>query len=263
LGWLALAGCTQNPYLLQSKNKSLQQEQVAMQQKSQELQSRAVTLDKDNQELEALLAQARQQSKLLEDQLVAVREQLAGATAQLAQVRDEKQLTERQAEAMVASARRRSGATITANSSFARSAPAINIPGIEVRQDGDVLRVELPGNQFFQPGTATLQPNALALLDTISAELARAYPEQLIGIEGHTEGDAASGANWAQSQQLSISRSLAVYQQLAARGTLRPQQLFTVGHGSNHPVVSNATPQGQQRNSRVELVVYPERVAGR
>ena len=41
LGLLALAGCTQNPYLLQSKNKSLQQEQVALQQRSQELQSRS------------------------------------------------------------------------------------------------------------------------------------------------------------------------------------------------------------------------------
>ena len=35
---------------------------------------------------------------------------------------------------------------------------------------------------------------------------------------------------------------------------------FVVGHGSNHPVVSNATPAGKERNRRVELVVYPEQV---
>ena len=39
---------------------------------------------------------------------------------------------------------------------------------------------------------------------------------------------------------------------------MRPQQLFLVAHGSNHPVVSNASLQGKARNRRVELVVYPE-----
>jgi outer membrane protein OmpA-like peptidoglycan-associated protein len=34
-----------------------------------------------------------------------------------------------------------------------------------------------------------------------------------------------------------------------------------VAHGSNHPLVSNATPAGRARNRRVELVVYAERSA--
>jgi outer membrane protein OmpA-like peptidoglycan-associated protein len=40
---------------------------------------------------------------------------------------------------------------------------------------------------------------------------------------------------------------------------LHGDQLFVVGHGSNHPIVSNGSPEGKQRNRRVELVVYPER----
>ncbi len=38
------------------------------------------------------------------------------------------------------------------------------------------------------------------------------------------------------------------------------KQLFVIGHGANHPVVSNATKSGQARNRRIELVVYPERM---
>ena len=47
---------------------------------------------------------------------------------------------------------------------------------------------------------------------------------------------------------------------LTQRGLFRADQLFVGGFGSNHPVVSNATPAGKDRNRRVELVVYPEQV---
>ncbi len=257
---LALAGCAQNPYMLQSKNQTLLQQQAALQQRNQELQSRATALDQDNQEVQAVLAQTRQHSKLVEDQLAAVRDQLSSATAQLAQLRDDKQMTEKQTEAMMASTRRRAGATITANNSLRQTLPSINLPGVDVRPDGDVVRVEVPSAQLFQSGGANLQPTALPLLDTIGAELARTYPEQIIGIEGHTESDMSAGNGWATNQQLSVTRAQAVYQQLATRGPLKPSQLFVVGHGGNHPVVSNATPQGRDRNHRIELVVYPEKV---
>ena len=260
LGVLALAGCAQNPYALQSKNQALAQQQAALQQRNQELQSRAATLDQDNQEIEALLAQTRQHSKLVEDQLAAVRDQLSSATSQLSQLREEKQHYEKQTEAMMASTRRRAGATITANNSLNQTLPSINLPGVDVRPDGDVIRVEIPSSQLFQSGSSNLQPGAAQLLDTVGAELARNYPEQIIGIEGHTESDTPGAAGWATNQQLSVNRAQAVFQQLATRGPLKPSQLFVVGHGGNHPVVSNATPTGRDRNHRVELVVYPEKV---
>jgi outer membrane protein OmpA-like peptidoglycan-associated protein len=56
---------------------------------------------------------------------------------------------------------------------------------------------------------------------------------------------------------------MAVYDYLATHSHLKPQQLFVVGHGANHPVVSNGTPAGKERNRRVELVVYPEKMASR
>ena len=36
-----------------------------------------------------------------------------------------------------------------------------------------------------------------------------------------------------------------------------------IGHGANHPVVSNASEEGKRRNRRIEFVVYPERIARR
>jgi len=257
----AVTGCANNPYALQSQNQSLQQQQASLAQRNQELQSRASTLDRDNQELETLLAQTRQQGKVLEDHVAALRDQLANATAQLAQLRDDKQLTEKQTEALMASTRRYSGAKITANNSLQRNLPPLNLSGIEVRADGDVVRVELPAARLFQPSSNVLQPLAGPLLDNVAAELARAYPDQRIGVEGHTDADAMRYPQAGDSQQASTARATAVYQYLVSRGTLGANRLFTVGHGSNVPVVSNATAAGKARNNRVELVVYPEKVA--
>ncbi len=247
---------------MQNQNQVLTQQKLALEDRSRQLEDRASHLDRDNQELQALLAQARQESKLLEDQLYAVRDQLAGANGALAQTRasseQAEQQYERQTEQLVAATRRKAGATITANSSLKRSLSALNLPGLEVRPDGDVIRVELPAARLFTGSSTLLAPSGASLVDATAAELRRAFPGQMVGVEGHTDNQPTHVPGGA--HQLSISRAMAVYHELETRGQFQSGQLFVVGHGGNHPVVSNATPVGQQRNNRVELVIYPEKV---
>ncbi len=231
-------------------------------QRSQELQTRASSLDTDNQELERMLAQSRQETRVLQDQVGAMREQLRVATQSAAQMRAETQDTTRRAEALTASLNRRAGASITANNSLQTNLSKINIPGVETRVDGDVLRIELPGSRLFDPGTARLSPQAIATIDAVAAEVMRSYPTQMIGVEGHTDSDPVPPGHWSSNQHLSIGRAMAVYDQLQTRGRIPPHHLFVVGHGTNHPVVSNGTPAGKQRNNRVELVIYPDRAPG-
>ncbi|MEX2119458.1 MAG: OmpA family protein [Pirellulales bacterium] len=256
-------GCAQNPLVLQGQVQTLQQQQLALAQQNQELQGRAAALDQDNQELGTLLAQARQQAGVLEDQVAALRDQLGSSAAQLARQKEERQEVEKKSETLAASVKRRAGATITANSSLRERLPAVDIPGVEVRADGDVIRLELPGGRLFESGQASLLPQATALIDSVAAEIARAYPEHLVGIEGHTDSDPIRAGPWRSNHQLSVARAMAVYEYLAGRTRLAPRQLFVVGHGANHPVVSNGTQAGKQRNRRVELVIYPERLAAR
>lgn len=255
---LLLVGCAGNPLVMQQQMTQLHQQQAQLALREREGQQRAQGLDRDNQELETLLAQRNQENQLLQDQLGALREQLGSVSTQIGQLREEKQAVETKAQTMVAS--RRSGATITANNSLRGSLPAINLPGVEVREDRDVIRVEIPAARVFQPGTARLASDAPQLLDTLAGELARAYPNQVIGVEGHTDSDPALGQAWLNLHQLSLGQSMAVYDYLVARSRLRPSQLFVAGFGANHPLVSNATGAGRERNRRVELVVYPESV---
>ncbi|HEX3657593.1 MAG TPA: OmpA family protein [Pirellulales bacterium] len=262
LSLCAAGGCATNSLALQGQVTQLQDQQAVLTQRNQELQGRAATLDHDNQELESMLAQSRQQGKILEDQLAATRDQLGGATSQLARLKMDYDDTSRKAETLEASAKRRVGATITARSSLDQQLPAITIPGVMVRADGDVVRIELPGT-IFEQGSARLLPQAGGLVDQVAAEVLRAYPNQIIGVEGHTDSDPVRSNNWSSNHQLSIGRAMAVYDHLVGRSHVYPGQLFVVGHGANHPVVSNGTAAGKQRNRRVELVVYPDRVPGR
>ena len=258
LAVLISTGCGQNAYTLHRQNQALATQQHQVAQRNTELQQRATSLDTDNQQLEGLLAQSQQQIQLLKDEVQAVRGQLRSTTGQLADLRNEKSGLQRQTEALAASVRRRAGASIRANNSYLGDLSAIHIQGVEVRQDGEVVRVELPGGKLFHPGSAALQPGAAQIIDAVMADMLRAYPDQVLGIEGHTDSVPIRTPQFPSNYHLSVARASAVFDHISRRYQLAPKQMFLAGHGPNTPVASNATPAGKVRNRRVELVVYPE-----
>ena len=252
------AGCAENSMVLQGKMDQMQQQQLAVSRQNQELQTRAGTLDRDNQELEKMLAQSQQRGKVLDDQIAVIQDQLGGVTSQLARIQEEKEASDRQVQTLTASMRRQGGVAIYPNNSLSRSLPVINLPDVQVRRDGDVIRIELPGDRLFEPGSAKFLPAATNIITAAALELVRSYPNQIVGIEGHTDSDPVSNWQWQNNHQLSASRAMAVHNVLVMQTRLQAEQLFIVGHGPNHPVVSNASNAGKQRNRRVELVIYPD-----
>lgn len=253
-----LVGCANDPMVLKGQVQNLQQQQTALARQNKEIQDRATALDRDNQELGSLLAQAKQKAQVLEDQLAAVRDQLSGTTNQLTQMKGEKQATEAKVQALNASLQRQGGVTISPNSSLPKTLPSINIPQVNVRRDGDVVRVELPGRVLFDVNSARLRPGAVEVIAAAGTELARTYPGHIIGIEGHTDSDPIMGGQYRNNHELSVARATVVQDVLLNQVRIPANQVFLAGHGPNHPVVSNATPEGKERNRRVELVVYPE-----
>ena len=234
------------------------EQQSALAQQTQQYQQRAASLDRDNQELESLLAQSRQQTQLLEEQVRATQVQLRDTADRLASVQADNDQLHNRTSALAASVKTRSQAEIRANNSLLRSLSITNLAGINVRQDGDVIRIELPGDQLFTGGTAQLKLGAEGLLRSVAADLAQNYPQQIIGIEGHADGAPMTSPQFPTDQHLTVSQSLVVYDVLTRASGMPPRQLFVVGHGSSHPIVSNATEAGRARNRRVELVIYPE-----
>jgi outer membrane protein OmpA-like peptidoglycan-associated protein len=102
---------------------------------------------------------------------------------------------------------------------------------------------------LFDTGSYTLKPGAREKLAKISG-IVLAHPGLTLQIEGHTDSVGSDDFN----QQLSERRSDTVRDFLAEQGV--PASSITArGFGKTQPVASNDTPEGRQRNRRVELVV--------
>ncbi len=239
-----------------------QQMQLVAQQ-SQEYQTRAQSLDRDNQELETLLAQARQKVQLLTDEVSATRDQLRSTTDQLMAMRDDNSQLRNKTSALMASATQRESGEIRANNSMTKNLKITDMPGVKIRQDGDQLRVEVPADQLFMPGSPFLKDDAKPLLVSIATDLRQNFPEHIVGIEGHTDDSPTHSQQYPSNHHLSAAQALAIYNAVIEQGTMPAVQIFVIGHGGNHAVVSNATEEGKARNRRIEFVVYPERIASR
>ena len=205
----------------------------------------------------------------MEDQTQLLQQQLRESAQQLAQAAKQQQEADRRmlvaqqdadqrVSALQAALPRQGAATIRANSSLRQELAPIEITGVAVRQDGDVIRIELPSDTIFAPGTASPTPDAMSMIDQVATAVRQSYASQTIGIEAHTDSVMTPGGGWHSRHQLTAAQAMAIFDQLVQRHGFQPQQLFVLGHGGNYPVASNATPAGQQRNRRVEIVIYPE-----
>ncbi|MBN1910838.1 MAG: OmpA family protein [Pirellulales bacterium] len=256
---IGVSGCSKNAMFTQDQVKKAQAQYATLNNQYEQARGRVATLDRDNQELQTLWAQSEAQNKLLKDQMAALQKQLGDTAEKLKIAQAGRAESDDRVEAMTASLKRRGSVTIEPNSSVQRSLPTISLPGIESRRDGQVIRIVLPADRLFQPGTAQLRPGADKLIAQVGNELLRVYPNQMIAAEGHTDSASPTG-QFHSHHELSAAWALAVQQILATQTGLRPRQLLVTGHGANHPRYSNGPRGGQQYNRRVELVVYPDQV---
>jgi len=207
------------------------------------LQQQNAALDADNQQKTALLAQQQQQTSQMQAALQQSQRELADARSQSG-----------------------GGGSVARRGVSARAAshggalPIARIQGADVVPDGDLVRIRLESAQLFGPGRAELKPEVSGTLDRVAQALKSDYSGRLVGIEGHTDADPITKSKWKNNHELSVARSVAVFEALKRRG-VPESQLYVSGWGPNHPLAASSSKQSKSQNRRVEIVVYPE-VAG-
>lgn len=131
----------------------------------------------------------------------------------------------------------------------------VYITGIRIAAGGRDLyeaieaagRVEIH-DILFDTGSATIRPESEPILAQIAAMLEQ-HPDLRVVIEGHTDSQGEFDMN----VRLSADRATSVKSWLVDRNGVAPSRLYTIGMGPARPVASNETPEGRQRNRRVEL----------
>lgn len=99
----------------------------------------------------------------------------------------------------------------------------------------------------FQPGKDVLTSNSFTILDQVYESLAD-WPEVKLEIQGHTDNIGNNMTNL----KLSQMRADAVKLYLIQKG-IRSDRLRSVGYGEEFPLADNKSPEGREKNRRVEL----------
>lgn len=262
----AFCGCSPNGSLTNQQATWNQQHQQQVEQYAallRQAERRAGNLNLNNVELNSQLAQSQQQLQRITQENALLKQRLSETASKLADTLAAKQNVDQRIEALEASARLRGGASITANNSLDKTLPKVEIPDVEVRREGDVIRITLPADRLFLPGSAVLHQGAFPLIDKVAAALKRDYPQQIVVIEGHTDSSPPQGGPGSSNMQISIAQAMAVYQQLTTRYAMSASQLRVLGEGDGMPLYSNAIEAGRAKNRRIDIAIYPEKVGVR
>ncbi len=130
---------------------------------------------------------------------------------------------------------------------------------IETRADGDFIVIE--NEILFDPGQIELREGAKrSLKDTVIPYVQDRLNEnenQLVRIDGHTDGQPIRVSPWDDNHHLSVMRAHSVMRFLSENGIPR-ENLFLTGYGPNQPLVEPADPEEDvEENRRVEILLLP------
>jgi flagellar motor protein MotB len=259
---LFFGGCAMNSPIVKGKMEKMHQQQLALARQNQELVARAAKLSQDNEEQQMLLAQAEQQMLAAQQKANLLQGQVNDMTSQVTQLQDELAQKTQTAQALLTSQKERSTVSITPNNSYLEQLPVLDIEDVYVRRDQDCIRIEIPDHKLFQPNTYLLKPEGRSVLSRAVNEIKLNYPDQLIGVEGHTDDLAVQYQNPSKQHEVSVQKAMVVHQYLVNQIGMDPEQMFLVGHGANRVVMPNVTEAGRKRNRRVELVIYATKKPG-
>lgn len=116
--------------------------------------------------------------------------------------------------------------------------------------EDDVVKVGIPivlEGIFFETGKSDITAESEFTLRKVLTTL-QSYPEIVVEISGHTD---VTG-NYKKNLELSLRRANAVRDWLIRNG-IDPSRIIAKGYGSDRPIASNETPEGRQKNRRIEF----------
>lgn len=127
---------------------------------------------------------------------------------------------------------------------------------IDIDFTSQYVLLTFKGAFLFDSGRANLKAEALDTLEQ-AGYILETYSDCMIEIEGHTDNQPVGrGGEFADNDELSSARALAVFHYLVENAFLDPDRMKHSGRGEYSPVADNSTPEGRAKNRRVEIKIY-------
>ena len=224
---LAMVGCVSS-----SKYKKLDAQRAVLQAEHDSLQTAAAKLTSDNAALREDIARLKTESDALRAEREALQKQQTEITSRYDEV-------------------------------VGKLSKEVDAGQLQVRQFKNMLSVDVAENLFFASGSATLKPEGQAVLMKVGEAMAN-FPDKIIRVVGHTDSVAIAKkhqvkfpSNW----ELSVMRATNVVRFLQDKAKIDPMRLVAAGRGPYEPIAANDTPEGRQKNRRIEIMLIDKSLA--
>jgi chemotaxis protein MotB len=205
---------------------------------------------------EADLAQVQGQKSALEGEKAALQKQTEQLTQQNTNLTSE--IAKLSSESQALSAQRDSlqqahAASVSQyDAVVSQLSQEVDKGNLQIRQYKNMLTVDVAEKIFFASGSSTLKASGKEVLQKVGAAIA-GYPDKIIRVVGHTDNVPLRGSmtNW----ELSVMRATNVVRFLQDKCKIDPQRLVAAGRSEYQPVAANDTPEGRQKNRRIEITL--------
>jgi chemotaxis protein MotB len=134
--------------------------------------------------------------------------------------------------------------------------PLVDRGLLEVTEDGGRTAIAMRSEVLFPSGSAQLSPSGRETVSEVGRILGRRTDVDW-QVEGHTDPEPISTAEFPDNWHLGAARALAVLKVLVSSG-MAPGNVSAATFGQFAPVASNGTEAGKQKNRRIEIVVLPQ-----
>lgn len=124
---------------------------------------------------------------------------------------------------------------------------------VQAIEEKDFILVRLEQEVFFESGSADILPEGKQVLSAL-AEILRGIENEII-VSGHTDNVPQTNKRYETNWELSTARATNVVRYLVEEEDLDPSLFTATGNSEYRPIADNDTPEGRQKNRRIEIKI--------
>jgi len=131
---------------------------------------------------------------------------------------------------------------------------------VNIHKTNKGVEIEIKSNILFGSGQAVLQKSAKPALEQIAKVIGPL--QNPVNVEGFTDNVPISTLVFPSNWELSAARAANVVHLFSKLG-IDPNRMSAIGYGEFKPVASNDTPEGREKNRRINIIVLNRKTKDR
>lgn len=132
---------------------------------------------------------------------------------------------------------------------------------VEVERKDHATVITVDSSILFDLRSANVRREAWPTLDEVAKYLARVDNRWML-VAGHTDTLPTRTRRYPSNWELSALRAVNVVKYLSNLETLDESNLIAAGFGEHHPIASNKTEEGREKNRRIEIFLLKKDFTG-